>query len=227
MGMGISSGVSSVANPNIRPWSPAPWSLYNPWPVFTPWAMSGLCSWIDTNTPASSQSIGRRVVQAIGQAWAWFFLLILLVFFSLTGEGFLSAFNLQSILANVAIMLIMALGQTFVILSAGIDLSVGAVYGLAGVAFITLQANLGVTGAIIAALAIFIIGRWIANLVTRGVRRLLERAKVLPELAAACTLAAFEGVAERFGPADHVVLVLCGGNVSVADLVDYRQRFDP
>ena len=56
---------------------------------------------------------------------------------------------------------------------------------------------------------------------------LLERAKVLPELAAACTLAAFEGVAERFGPADHVVLVLCGGNVSVADLVDYRQRFDP
>jgi hypothetical protein len=27
MGMGISSGVSSVANPNISPWSPAPWSL--------------------------------------------------------------------------------------------------------------------------------------------------------------------------------------------------------
>ena len=27
MGMGISSGVSSEANPNIRPWSPAPWSL--------------------------------------------------------------------------------------------------------------------------------------------------------------------------------------------------------
>jgi hypothetical protein len=42
MGIGISSGVSSVANPNINPWSPAPWSLYNPWPVLTPWAMSGL-----------------------------------------------------------------------------------------------------------------------------------------------------------------------------------------
>ncbi|MEX1294952.1 MAG: pyridoxal-phosphate dependent enzyme [Candidatus Limnocylindrales bacterium] len=55
---------------------------------------------------------------------------------------------------------------------------------------------------------------------------LLERAKVLPELAAACTLAAFDEVAERFGPADHVVLVLCGGNVSVADLLDYRARFD-
>ena len=54
---------------------------------------------------------------------------------------------------------------------------------------------------------------------------LLERAKVLPELAAACTLAAFQGVAERLGPSDHVVLVLCGGNVSAADLFDYQQRF--
>jgi len=54
---------------------------------------------------------------------------------------------------------------------------------------------------------------------------LLERVKVLSELAAACTLAAFQGVAERFGPSDHVVLVLCGGNVSVADLFGYEQRF--
>ena len=56
---------------------------------------------------------------------------------------------------------------------------------------------------------------------------LLERAKVLPELAAACTLAAFQRVADTFGPSDHVVLVLCGGNVSVADLLGYQQRFDP
>ncbi len=55
---------------------------------------------------------------------------------------------------------------------------------------------------------------------------LLERAKVLTELAAACTLAAFETVADRFGPSDHVVLVLCGGNVSVADMLGYRQRFE-
>jgi threonine dehydratase len=55
---------------------------------------------------------------------------------------------------------------------------------------------------------------------------LLERAKVLAELAAACTLAAFETVADRFGPSDHVVLVLCGGNVSIADMLGYEQRFD-
>lgn len=84
-------------------------------------------------SPAPSRFTGRRAVQAIGQAWAWVFLLILVVFFSLTGEGFLSAFNLQSIVANSAVMLIMALGQTFVIISAGIDLSTGFVMGMASV----------------------------------------------------------------------------------------------
>ena len=54
---------------------------------------------------------------------------------------------------------------------------------------------------------------------------LLERAKVLPELAAACTLAALETEAARFGPGDHVVLVLCGGNVSAADLIRYGELF--
>lgn len=54
---------------------------------------------------------------------------------------------------------------------------------------------------------------------------LLERAKVLSELAAACTLAALRQRPERFAPDDHVVLVLCGGNVSPDDLVQYQQHF--
>ena len=43
MGVGISSGVSLVAYPNIMPWSPAP-------PVSTPMAMSGDCELIDEMT---------------------------------------------------------------------------------------------------------------------------------------------------------------------------------
>jgi threonine dehydratase len=54
---------------------------------------------------------------------------------------------------------------------------------------------------------------------------LLERAKVLPELAAACTLAAFQRETGRFGPNDHVALVLCGGNVSADDLGRYAGLF--
>lgn len=47
---------------------------------------------------------------------------------------------------------------------------------------------------------------------------LLERAKVLTEPAASCTLAAAERLRAHFGPSRHVVLVLCGGNVAVQDL---------
>lgn len=54
-------------------------------------------------------------------------------------------------------------------------------------------------------------------------RFLLERAKILPELAAACTLAAAKQC--TFSPENHVVLIMCGGNVSLDDLVAYKTQF--
>lgn len=47
---------------------------------------------------------------------------------------------------------------------------------------------------------------------------LLQRAKVLTELAASCTLSALRRRADRFSKDDHVVLVLCGGNANVDHL---------
>jgi len=52
---------------------------------------------------------------------------------------------------------------------------------------------------------------------------ILERTKVMPELAASCTLAAVETIKDRFGPDDHLVLLICGGNESVANLVNYAK----
>ena len=52
---------------------------------------------------------------------------------------------------------------------------------------------------------------------------ILERTKVLPELAASCTLAAVEKIKDRFGPDDHLVLLMCGGNESVTNLVNYAK----
>ncbi len=51
-----------------------------------------------------------------------------------------------------------------------------------------------------------------------AVRFLLERLKVLTEPAASCTLAAAERLAGHFSAEQHVVLVLCGGNMAVDDL---------
>ena len=54
---------------------------------------------------------------------------------------------------------------------------------------------------------------------------LLERAKVLTEPAASCTLAAALRLRESFRPDSHVVLILCGGNLGVEDLCEYHARF--
>jgi simple sugar transport system permease protein/ribose transport system permease protein len=53
-----------------------------------------------------------------------------------------------------AILGCIAMGQALVIMTKEIDLSVGSVYGLTGAAFITLEANLGVFGAMVAGLVL-------------------------------------------------------------------------
>jgi threonine dehydratase len=54
---------------------------------------------------------------------------------------------------------------------------------------------------------------------------ILERTKYLTEPAAACCLVAAARHRERFTRDDRIVLLLCGGNISVADLVAFHQRF--
>jgi threonine dehydratase len=48
-----------------------------------------------------------------------------------------------------------------------------------------------------------------------------ERLKVITEPAAAVTLAAAERLRSKFDEGSNVVLILCGGNVSVSDLCSY------
>jgi len=59
-------------------------------------------------------------------------LVLLAAAFSILSPAFLTAANLTILLKHVAINAIMAVGMTFVILSGGIDLSVGSIAGLAG-----------------------------------------------------------------------------------------------
>lgn len=62
------------------------------------------------------------------------FLIVLCIFFQLKTEGvFLTDKNLWNILKQISVNTIIAVGMTLVIITAGIDLSVGAVLALAGV----------------------------------------------------------------------------------------------
>jgi inositol transport system permease protein len=62
------------------------------------------------------------------------FLLVLILFFSMENSRFLSMRNVANILTEVSIYGIIAVGMTFVILTAGVDLAVGSLLAFAGMA---------------------------------------------------------------------------------------------
>jgi ribose transport system permease protein len=72
---------------------------------------------------------------AANTLWIFLALVAMVVFFALLAPGrFLTPFNIRSIAADsVAILLLLAVGMTFVIITAGIDLSVGSVLIFSGV----------------------------------------------------------------------------------------------
>src|SRR5207302_9618447 len=98
-------------------------------------------------TPAANQrqpgKTALRALDIVSRGWSWLFLLVLIIFFSITGQGFLNIYDFQTIGADMSLVLIMALGQTFVIVSGGIDLSVGLVMGLASVAAALVMSRIG------------------------------------------------------------------------------------
>jgi ribose transport system permease protein len=83
-------------------------------------------------------SAGKRAILLVSRLWAWVFLALMIVFFIITvgvfsSATFLSIRNSQNILVAIVPVLLLGLGQTFVIIAAGIDLSVGWVMSLASV----------------------------------------------------------------------------------------------
>ena len=90
----------------------------------------------ETTTPAAATHENRTVplwLNLLGRMWAWVFLLTLVVFFSIANSAFLSVASAMNILITATPVLLMALGQTYIIISSGIDLSVGWTMGLASV----------------------------------------------------------------------------------------------
>ncbi|THG29138.1 ABC transporter permease [Glaciibacter flavus] len=84
--------------------------------------------------PATARQIGRERIAAIVQSYgAAIVLVILLVFGSIAFPTFLSVSNFTNIATQSSFLMIIAVGMTFVILTGGIDLSVGSVYALGGV----------------------------------------------------------------------------------------------
>lgn len=75
---------------------------------------------------------GNTLIMALLKGRTFIVLVILLIFFSFTANNFLSVNTALLIGKHVALYGILAIGMTYVIITGGIDLSVGAVVGLAG-----------------------------------------------------------------------------------------------
>ena len=83
---------------------------------------------------ATEVKISRKSRTAMGRLFILFAIILFLgVFFSVLSENFLKSSNLINIARQVSITAIASVGMTMVIITTGIDLSIGSVGALAGV----------------------------------------------------------------------------------------------
>lgn len=170
-----------------------------------------------TDTPAGDSHVrpqadhderARTLVQRIADLRAWLFLAALVAAFEIWarvdfgGTFLLNTFNLQSIAIFAVAPLLLATGQTFVIISGGIDLSLGFIMGLAAVvAAHTINAVTPGAGLLAGVVAGFLAGVAIACIpgIINGL--LVSRLKVPP----------FIGTLGMFGVARGTAFLLAGG----------------
>ncbi len=130
------------------------------------------------------------------------FLLVLILVFSLLQPNFLHPLNLMNVLRQVSISGLIAIGMTFVILTAGIDLSVGSLVALCGLAAayvakgglenrFTVGAETAGNPVILAVLAALVVGMAAGALQGLAITRL----KVPPFVVTLGGLTAFRGLA--------------------------------
>jgi len=98
-------------------------------------------SLIDLNKVSES-----RILIFIGKNWAFLFLVMMLTLFSILGDNFLSVNNFNNIILGISSLLLLASGETFVIISGGIDLSIGFIMGFVCVSTSIIMRDLNAAG---------------------------------------------------------------------------------
>lgn len=83
-------------------------------------------------TPTHGPTL-RRAGQWAKEQYPLYILIALLIFAGFTSDAFFSSYNMSNLLLQVSVIGIVTLAQFLIVLTGGIDISVGAVAGLAGV----------------------------------------------------------------------------------------------
>ncbi|WP_437757426.1 ABC transporter permease [Sorangium sp. So ce1389] len=87
---------------------------------------------VSAQTDTSSDSTRDQVLQLLVRMRTFIALILVVVFFSVMAPNFVALDNAVIICRHVAVYALIAIGMTFVIVTGGIDLSVGSIVGLSG-----------------------------------------------------------------------------------------------
>lgn len=118
------------------------------------------------STHAVNDQQQNRWSQTIQRFAAFSGLIILCIFFSIASPHFLSASNLVTVALQTSIIVIVAIGQTFVIIKAGIDLSVGSIVAISGVvAAESMVAGVPVWIAVVVGIAVGMLCGWLNGVI--------------------------------------------------------------
>jgi ribose/xylose/arabinose/galactoside ABC-type transport system permease subunit len=152
---------------------------------------------------AASQLQSRRywlrIRSLLLQGGPLFALIALCLFLALSTPFFLTESNLTNVMRRTSVVAILAIGQTFVILSAGIDLSVGSTAALAGSLSAVMMTQPIYIGELVIGPVDFGVGLVVALLtgITAGLVNglVITKGRIPDFIATLGTLAAFQGLA--------------------------------
>ncbi|OZS78420.1 ribose ABC transporter permease [Tetzosporium hominis] len=136
---------------------------------------------VSSTTAKSKQGVLQKLVPFLG-------LFLIITIITILNPDFLSVNNLLNVLRQVSINAIIAFGMTFVILTGGIDLSVGSILALTGA--VTAGMMAGGTDPILAMLLGLILGALLGAV--NGV--LIAKGNVAPFIATLATMTIYRGL---------------------------------
>ncbi len=162
-----------------------------------------------------AQKQQSRIAGILGSQTFWVFVAVLLacVFLSFATDSFATAKNLYNITRNVTFVAIVALGMTMVIITGGIDLSVGSVLCLCSMVLaVTMHAGYGIEAGIAAAVATaLLVGAFNGVLIAYlGFPPFVVTLAMLSIARSLAMVASNNTVVFQFGP-DHDLLLDIGG----------------
>src|SRR5918911_468685 len=151
--------------------------------------------------PADTQSVGgspawrERLFTTLQRRGAVVVLILVVAVSALTFDNFFTAQNLQNIVLQGAFLGLIVVGMTFVIISGGIDLSVGSMVGLGGVlAALTVQISWPLA---------LVLPTLLCGLIGCGNGFLIAKARMAPFIVTLAGLLGIRGLALAFAPGER------------------------